>query len=84
MEPYLRSGTPRAALGGYQSGLRMWWWCRVVARGLKRRIPRRLHQITAAPTPQFQMTMDQPFFYVIRDDDTGALLFIGTVVAPGQ
>lgn len=34
--------------------------------------------ITAAPTPQFQMTMDHPFFYAIRDDDTGALLFIGT------
>jgi len=40
--------------------------------------------ITAAPTAQFQMTMDHPFFYAIRDDDTGALLFIGTVVAPGQ
>jgi serpin B len=40
--------------------------------------------ITAVPTPQFQMTMDHPFFYAIRDDDTGALLFIGTVVAPGQ
>jgi serine protease inhibitor len=30
------------------------------------------------------MTMDHPFFYAIRDDDTGALLFIGTVVVPGQ
>jgi len=40
--------------------------------------------ITAAPVPQFQMTMDHPFFYAIRDDVTGALLFIGTVVAPGQ
>ena len=40
--------------------------------------------ITAAPTPQFQMTMNHPFFYAIRDEDTGALLFIGTVVAPGQ
>jgi serpin B len=40
--------------------------------------------ITAAPTPQFQITMDRPFFYAIRDDETGALLFIGTMVAPGQ
>jgi serine protease inhibitor len=30
------------------------------------------------------MTMDHPFFCAIRDDDTEALLFIGTVVAPGQ
>jgi serine protease inhibitor len=40
--------------------------------------------ITAVPTPQFEMTMDHPFFYAIRDDETGALLFIGTMVAPGQ
>jgi len=31
-----------------------------------------------------EMTMDHPFFCAIRDDDTEALLFIGTVVAPGQ
>jgi serine protease inhibitor len=30
------------------------------------------------------MTMDHPFFYAIRADDTGALLFIGTVVTPGR
>lgn len=40
--------------------------------------------ITAAPTPQFQITMDHPFFYAIRDDETGALLFIGTMVVPSQ
>jgi serine protease inhibitor len=36
----------------------------------------------AAPTPQFTITMDHPFFYAIRDDENGALLFIGTMVAP--
>lgn len=39
---------------------------------------------TAAPTPQFQITMDHPFFYAIRDDEIGALLFIGAMVVPGQ
>jgi serpin B len=28
------------------------------------------------------MTMDRPFFYAIRDNQTGALLFIGTLVNP--
>jgi serine protease inhibitor len=26
--------------------------------------------------------MDHPFFYAIRDDQTGTLLFIGTMVDP--
>ncbi len=38
--------------------------------------------ITAVPLPQFTMTMDRPFFYLIRDDRTGELLFIGTVQSP--
>jgi len=38
----------------------------------------------ASPTNSFTITMDHPFFYAIRDDDTGALLFIGTMVAPAQ
>jgi len=28
------------------------------------------------------MTMDRPFFYAIRDDETGARLFIGALVDP--
>jgi len=38
--------------------------------------------ITAVPAPQFTMTVDHPFFYAIQDDDTGALLFVGTLVDP--
>lgn len=42
--------------------------------------------ITVSPTvvqaPQFSMTMDHPFFYAIRDELTGELLFIGTLVNP--
>jgi len=30
------------------------------------------------------MTMDHPFFYAIRDDDTGELLFLGTVQNPSS
>lgn len=37
---------------------------------------------TAEPPPR-TMTMDHPFFYAIRDDVTGELLFIGTLVDPG-
>jgi len=38
---------------------------------------------TVAMTGQFTMTMDHPFFYAIQDDQTGELLFIGTLVDPG-
>jgi serine protease inhibitor len=37
---------------------------------------------TAVPAPQFSMTLDHPFFYAIRDDSTGELLFVGTLVNP--
>jgi serine protease inhibitor len=36
----------------------------------------------AVPVPQFVMTLDHPFLYAIRDDSTGELLFIGTLVNP--
>jgi serine protease inhibitor len=39
--------------------------------------------LTAMPTAQFSMSMDHPFFYAIRDDQTGELLFVGTLVNPG-
>jgi serpin B len=37
---------------------------------------------SAAPTPGFTMTMNHPFFCAIRDDKTGALLFMGTILDP--
>jgi serpin B len=37
--------------------------------------------VTAVPLAFF-MTMDHPFFYAIRDDKTGALLFIGILMNP--
>jgi serine protease inhibitor len=30
------------------------------------------------------MTLDRPFFYVIRDDKTGELLFAGVMQDPSQ
>jgi serpin B len=38
--------------------------------------------VTTARQMQFDMTMDHPFLYAIRDDDTGVLLFIGTLLDP--
>ncbi len=40
--------------------------------------------VTAVLQPQFTMTMDHPFFYAIRDDATGALVFIGSLETPGE
>lgn len=37
---------------------------------------------TAVPRPLFTLTLDHPFLYAIRDDKTGELLFIGTMVDP--
>jgi serine protease inhibitor len=37
---------------------------------------------TAVMAPAFTITMDQPFLYVIRDDQTGELLFIGAMMNP--
>lgn len=37
---------------------------------------------SAAVIPPFQMTVDRPFFYAIRDNQTGTVLFMGTVVEP--
>lgn len=38
--------------------------------------------ITAVAAPQFTMTMNRPFFYAVRDDDNGALLFVGVLEDP--
>ncbi|MDX2215039.1 MAG: serpin family protein [Oculatellaceae cyanobacterium bins.114] len=38
---------------------------------------------SAAPIqPPFQMVVDRPFFYAIQDNETGQVLFMGTVVDP--
>ena len=37
---------------------------------------------TAAPVPLFTLTLDHPFLYAIRDDQSGELLFIGTMTNP--
>lgn len=36
----------------------------------------------AAPTPPKQVTVDRPFVFMIRDIETGAILFVGHVVNP--
>ncbi len=38
--------------------------------------------LTAAPSPPIEVTVDRPFVFVIRDIETGALLFVGRVVNP--
>ncbi len=35
-----------------------------------------------APAPPFNLVADRPFFWAIRDNQTGTLLFMGTVVDP--
>ncbi len=37
---------------------------------------------SAVMDPPFTMTVDRPFIFVIRDNRTGAPLFLGTVVSP--
>jgi serine protease inhibitor len=37
---------------------------------------------TAVEVPLFTLTLDHPFFYAIRDDKTGELLFIGAMTNP--
>ncbi|HEV7358291.1 MAG TPA: serpin family protein [Steroidobacteraceae bacterium] len=37
---------------------------------------------TAVPAPLFNITVDHPFLYAIRDDQTGELLFIGAMLNP--
>ena len=37
---------------------------------------------TAVEVPLFTMTLDHAFLYAIRDDQTGELLFVGTLMNP--
>lgn len=39
-------------------------------------------RLTSAPVRQFSFKADRPFLFVIRDDETGALLFMGAIVDP--
>lgn len=39
--------------------------------------------VTSAPADQpVQLTIDRPFIFLIRDDDTGAVLFLGRILDP--
>jgi len=40
-------------------------------------------ELTAAPEPPVEVTLDHPFIFLIRDIETGAIIFIGRVMNPG-
>lgn len=39
-------------------------------------------RVTSMPLYDFNMNVDRPFFYVIHDSETGAILFMGSVADP--
>lgn len=41
-----------------------------------------IRPVSAAPDPEIRFHADHPFFFVIRDNRTGALLFMGRIEAP--
>ncbi len=41
-------------------------------------------QVTGAPAEAAQVILDRPFLFLIRDRETGALLFLGRVMDPSQ
>ena len=39
--------------------------------------------LTSMPAQSVELKIDRPFLYVIRDNVTGAVLFVGRVMNPG-
>ena len=41
-----------------------------------------VNRCSAAPEPAVKVTIDRPFIFLIRDIETGAVLFVGRVMNP--
>jgi serpin B len=40
--------------------------------------------VLAAPSPAVEVTIDRPFIYMIRDLQTGTILFVGRILNPAE
>jgi serpin B len=41
-------------------------------------------ELTAMPETPVDVTLNRPFIFLIRDIETGAILFVGRVMNPGE
>ena len=41
-------------------------------------------ELTAVPETPVEVTLNRPFIFLIRDIETGAILFVGRVMNPGE